>query len=254
MLDANKTALTHKITAVASAYLDMRGFKPIETEVRVADKWVADIASFVYPSMTGLRNLKIIPNKWCQDPTAEEIDYRYSYPLTAIIEVKASLLDFKKDINTKFSGQVYPAHLCYLAYPSGMIDKTEIPRGWIGLEAADDGGRVINIHRPFRLITPHSQKPGDVTDLIAAVAIRRDYRTRYAAQRAFVKAYNAQERKTQRDRNVKGVLWDLMKYLQGDLFFDGRDFDQFLKWHNINKVPQYMQPMKEFFDQARSHK
>lgn len=32
-LDKNKTCQTHRATATAAAYLDLRGFKPIETEV-----------------------------------------------------------------------------------------------------------------------------------------------------------------------------------------------------------------------------
>ena len=58
-LDLNKTPLTHRITALAAAFLDAHGFKPVETEVPVASGWVADVASFVYPTMTEAKKLRL---------------------------------------------------------------------------------------------------------------------------------------------------------------------------------------------------
>ena len=63
MLDKNKSNLTHRITAGASTYLSDRGFKPIETEVKVAKHWLSDIAGVVEPTMTEMQQMKLVPKK-----------------------------------------------------------------------------------------------------------------------------------------------------------------------------------------------
>ncbi len=46
----NKTPLTNQITNAVAAWMDNRGFKPVETEVTVAGGWVADLAGVIVPT------------------------------------------------------------------------------------------------------------------------------------------------------------------------------------------------------------
>lgn len=189
-LDRNKTNLTHKVTAVAAAYLSDRGFKPIETEVSVREGWIADLASFVYPSNTEIRKLRLFGKRKIIDEYYQNEDMflrHYGAPLTALVEVKTSLSDFRRD--KKFDGCIFPAHLCYLAYPKGLLEKP--PTGWIGLIVKEDGSRLLRIDIGGFWVRIHPQHPGDVTDLVANVAIRLLHRTRYAQYRAWLKAYRA---------------------------------------------------------------
>lgn len=196
MLDRNKTDLTHRITAVAAAYLCGIGCKPVETEVSVARGWVADVASFTYPTMTECKNARLMKflEAGLDDDKSGRHWNRYSYLInrfgsiyTCLVEVKISRGDFRKDIIAKFGGQ-FPAHLCYLAYPSGVIKDDEIPKGWVGLKCSADGGQL---NRVMGYPTPHAMHLGDVTDFVASVAIRRDHRTAYAARREFFKCLRA---------------------------------------------------------------
>lgn len=223
-LDNNKTAETHRATAVAAAYLDARGFKPIETEVTVRDGWIADLASFVYPTRTEMKKLKLMGYKNILKKVIdyEEFIYRYSTPLTAIVEVKVTIADFKKDINRKFGG-IFPAHICYLAYPYGLID--ELPAGWLGIELSKDCERILKITEPplmkkrfsydYTLI--HPQNPGDIIDLIASVAIRREHRTRYASMRDWLKTYRAEKREKEKVSDLKQFCHALKLLLTGDI-------------------------------------
>lgn len=198
-LDRNKTDLTHFVIACAIGYLANRGFHPIETEVAVASGWIADIASFCYPTPMEMKNLGIKAQRLRIESDYGEIQFEYGHLLTALVEVKTTKADFKKDLNKKFSGQKYPAHLCYLAYPKDMnIDATEIPMGWIGLEVYPSERTI----RKFRSLmfrkkgywsysSIHPQHPGEVADFIAQIAIKREYRTKYAANRAWLKMYRA---------------------------------------------------------------
>jgi len=205
-LDANKSTLTHRITALVSAHLAIMGCKPIETEVPIAKGWIADVASFTYPTNTELKQsklLKVMPlgldmdkKSWAQE---EYFRYKYAFPLTVVVEIKISLADLKKDWERKF--QQHPAHLCYIAFPNYMVQHVselfkDDPNGqhyysncfglsWGRIICSDDGERIIKIMPPR--IVP--QNPGDMIDFIAQVAIRRDHRTRYRYTRDMLKAY-----------------------------------------------------------------
>jgi hypothetical protein len=194
-LDKNKTDLTHRVTAIAAAYLASRGFKPIETEVSVHDGWIADLASFAYPTMTEKKNLKLIGGRKVVEPeyNEEKFLFRYGRIFTAIVEVKTSKGDYIKD--KKFDSRIFPASLCYLAYPKGLIEKP--PVGWFGLETDSEGNSLLRMTFDddkdwlWRSGLIHAQHPGDMIDFMATVAIRCHHRTRYAANRAWLKAYRA---------------------------------------------------------------
>ncbi len=205
-LDENKSTLTHRITALASAHLAIMGCKPIETEVAVSPGWIADVASFTYPTNTELKQsklFKVMPidynNEVISYAKEELFRYKYSFPLTIIVEIKVSIADFKKDWDRKF--QQHPAHLCYLAIPNHMTEQVDaiikdtrknnaymsdyIGYSWGRIICSNDGEKIIKILPPR--INP--QNPGDMIDFIAQVAIRRDHRTRYRYTRDMLKAY-----------------------------------------------------------------
>ena len=225
MLDANKSVLTHKITAVCAAYLDKRGFKPIETEVsvgRMQRGWIADLASFVYPSWTERKLIGL--------NTDELIS-----PVTAIVEVKITRGDFKKDVRRKFNAEVLPAHICYLAYPKGMLRDEEIPERWVGLEVKEDGSKILR--RKKKRITPAEQTSRQIIDLISAVAIRRAHRTRYRELRDYLRMYRAEEREKNTHYKTSSVIQAMVAWLDGD---PEADLKECLKYYGVYKVPKYL--------------
>jgi hypothetical protein len=217
-IDRNKTALTHRITAVAMGYLAGAGFKPIETEVPVAAGWIADIASFAYPTPTEYEKMKL--NKRFDDDRRENhyvnfenFRQRYMFPITAIVEVKVSRSDYLHDAETKFK-QPSPAHLRYLAFPKGMLEPREFPTNWTTLECTADGSKVWRVGRGYPFL--HRLHPIDVTELIAQVAIRRHHRTEYHEMRAMMKAYRAGNRKQEKDYKLSTVLQIVAAWARGD--------------------------------------
>ncbi len=229
-LDANKTAATHRATATASYYLALRGYKPIETEVGVFGGWIADLASYVYPTKTELKKIKLLNREersgkkiLSTDEALTYFERRYGRgPFTAIVEVKVTKADFKKDLDFKFSGRVFPAHFCYLAYPSKL--DVELPTGWVGLLLNDDCDRLVKMKYGYCDII-HPQPPGDIVDLIAAVGIRRHHRTVYAEQRAWLKSYRAKEN----DRKKVNDLHSAMKIIE-EVIFDNKPIDEILDY------------------------
>lgn len=198
-LDANKSPLTHKVVSLASAYLALIGCKPIETEVSVAPRWVADLASFTYPTRTELRYGKLLKNVFEDNalPSSDEDRYaklmgRVGLPLTALVEVKVTKSDFVKDIERKFCSGA--AHLNYVAYPK-LLEETVTSVSdqyfywhWGRIVTSDTGDKVLKVYPPRDLRAMH---PGDVVDFIANVAIRRDHRTSKVFFRDMLKSFRA---------------------------------------------------------------
>src|SRR4030043_963800 len=110
-LDRNKTDLTHRVTALAAAYLTTRGFHPVETEVFVERGWIADLAGYCYPVESELKKLHLIGGRSIipEIDYAEKYFFSYGSLLTAIVEVKTSRSDFTSD--WKFKTKIYPANL-----------------------------------------------------------------------------------------------------------------------------------------------
>ncbi len=216
-LDRNKTAITHRVTATAAAYLDGLGCKPVETEVSIRPGWIADLASYWYPTHTEAKRLhlnslarKIMGN---EANTYNPIERAWGDgPFTMLVEVKTSKSDFARDAG---KWKQWPAHLCFIAYPTGLLTPDDIPPGWYGMQTTKDGTGVYCIHRssgsPF---PPHAQHAGSIIDFLAAVGIRRDHRTRNVAIRNWAKAYRAKEGGNRTEDSLGSVLHEMARWMQ----------------------------------------
>lgn len=254
--DDNKTALTHRVTAVAAAYLDGLGCKPVETEVPVRPGWVADLASFWYPTATEAKKLhmnqrarEILGAKAKNWSWAKCLPRTYGDgPLTVLVEVKTSTSDFKGDPKWK---RDWPAHMCFLAVPSGIVAPGDIPEGWHGLETSKNGTCLRKVHRTFA--GPHPQHTGMVVDFVAAVGIRRDHRTRYAAMRAFAKAYRAEDQQRKMRYSAERLLDRLANWIQGQGVYAHveRSLKDVLAELGIKKVPCYCEKAVAFFESLK---
>jgi len=252
-LDQNKTALTHRVTAVAAAYLDGLGCKPVETEVPVQIGWVADVASYWYPTLTEAKKLHLPKKarKLILDESMKDHDLVFrAYgpgPFTVLVEVKAQRNDFLAD-KRKWTG-IPPAHICCLAFLRGVLEPREIPDGWYGLEVSENGKKLCKVHR-FGTVQP--QHPGMVIDFIAAVGIRRDHRTRYRAERDWVRAYNAKERKSKKRYSAACMLNGLAAWLQGKGFGSECELKDLLPEFGIEKTPPWAADAVTYFEMLKA--
>jgi len=201
----NKTELTKQITAATCFWLDERGVKPVETEVTIAQGWIADIAGVVCPTQTELQDLKLIRRKPTWKKSAEEKavwEFEASILnrlMTVIVEVKTSRGDFRGDHKWEWP---QPADLCYIAAPAGLIAEAERPQGWGLLEYSDKRDCMISkVVPPVRTTTPEQQR-----DLIHAVACRRDNQTRYEHINRLRKEYREEDKHRQSLTRVKDAM------------------------------------------------
>lgn len=203
MIDRNKTPLTHLVTQRAVFWLDRVGFKPVETEVGVAEHWVADVAGVCTPTTTELIELRLLKSSpkfpreksgrdWQLPPTPEHEARvaawqvkqaaweaaRDALPklLTASVEVKTSVNDFKRDDKWE---RPWPTNLCYLAMPTGLIPQDRWPKGWGIILTSADGQRLLRVF-PGELRESPTERQRDV---VLALAVRRDHATRYQRMR-----------------------------------------------------------------------
>jgi len=203
-LDANKSPLTHKITALASKYMECLGCKPIETEVPIGEKWVADLASYTYATMFELKHSKIFKSPLFSAlniPVDRDLDYArrdWMYqtlqgPITVAVEVKISQNDFVRDNKNKFK-RVPLANLNFIAYPKRMDDYVERRmmdeqfKCWGRLVCSDRGYRMMRVIPP-RMFTVTTLE--NKIALVSQVGIRRHHRTAYAYYRMMDKSRKA---------------------------------------------------------------
>lgn len=216
MSEIDSKTLTTRITAGAKAWMLGCGFKPVIEEVPVSNGWVADLAAIIQPTSTELkRNLKllnIIEANYNDDK--EFIFYnKYAIPMTAIIEVKVTKADFKKDIPRKYDMYDYnpPSHLGYLAFPKGMIDEKDIPYYWGHLIFGANGNRLLK-HRPPLKINP--QNPGDTIDVITAIAERTHNKWYFREFKEMLKNYNKKQSQSNyrfKASNAINVIRNILK-------------------------------------------
>jgi hypothetical protein len=255
-MDANKTALTHRATATTVAFLDGLGCKPVETEVPVRPGWVADVASFWYPTRTELKKLQLNSKtaKLILDPTLGDNDPATmafalygAGPLTLLAEVKTSRQDFLADAKWKQSDP--PASICLLAYINGIVRDEEIPTGWIGLELSANGTTIRKIHRSRHVFPQH---PGRVLDFVAQVAIRRDHRSRYSAMREWEKAYRAKDRETKKTYSCARLLDGLACWLQNKGWKKDEPLVNLLGTLGIKNTPHYLTGSLAYFEALKA--
>ena len=250
MNDLNKTPLTHRITAVAVAALNAMGCKPVETEVPISPGWIADVASYWYPTRTEAKRFhldKITMPTRLIDSDSDELEMRLRCwgpgPLTVAVEVKATRSDFSQD--PKWS-RPPPANICILVFPSGVVD--EMPKGWFGVETNKQGDKAKKWHRTGEV---HPQYQAVALDFVAQVGIRRDHRTRYRVMRDWSQAYRIKDAETRTYYSASRLLELLAAWLQReDPYADGSLRDN-LASLGIVKPPSYLKVPIEYFETLR---
>lgn len=251
-LDRNKTALTHRVTAVATAYLDGLGCKPVETEVPVAPGWVADVASYWYPTKTECKKLQLdrrvqglLLDEGCSGEGLAVRLFGHG-PWTVLVEVKTSRADFAGD--AKFA-RAKPANLCFLAYPHGVLTKEDLPEGWEGLECSSDGSKLLRVIRSWQ--PPAAVHIGQTLDFVAQVGIRRDHRTRHRAAADWLRSYRAEDREKQVAYRADRLLRGLAEWIQGTGYQADRPLSEVLPSLGIKTVPHYLAATVEFFERLK---
>lgn len=168
MSDANKTELTKRVTAAAAYWLGERGFRPVESECTIAERWCADVASFAHLTRTEAKSLRL---------RFDEIELVCG-PITIAVEVKTAVQDFRRD--DKFE-RPNPTHLMYLAVPRNLISLDQINGRWGVLEYDDRTGKIKCIRHAQIQPSPIEQ----VLRVVVEISNRRDNFTRYERFREF---------------------------------------------------------------------
>jgi len=249
MLDRNKTQLTHDVTNATSAWMDEKGFKPVETEVTVAPGWCADLAGVLEPTETELIGLKFLKRQpswddkrrgagWTKERYLEQqsIKRRLSRIMTCLVEVKTSRSDFCGD--RKWTLAV-PTDLAYVVFPKGMVRQDEWPAGWGILEYSTVGIRCV------RTPTPQFMPADQQRDVIMSIAVRRDHHTRYARWREIQKLRRAEEaaaRPIERVSDVVRALFDVIRGYRPTL-------EETLRYHRLaDNLPRHvMERLRELY-------
>lgn len=231
MSDRNKTDLTKEVTSAAIAYLDERGFKPIETEVQVETGWVADIASVIDPTNTEMIALKLARRcpAWTDPARVEwsEAMERSRTLMTALVEVKTSRGDFCGD--PKWARPA-PANLAYLATPDGLIADEELPAGWGHLSLNTSG--VMSLKRVPSI---HSVTVAQQLSVVLQVAIRRDHDTRYERLRGLMR----RQRESRNEQLSITRVLNAMMAMEAIVRGKHGSIETALSYHGIKRVPEY---------------
>lgn len=249
--DRNKTDLTHRVTSSVMRYLDEQGFKPVETEVPVADRWIADIAGVIVPTRTEAQQMKLVRRQPRYDyrkykdaiylaaykresEAWESLYHVLPNPMTALVEVKTSRADFSKD---KKWVRVAPVNLCYLAVPQNLIRPDEYPRGWSVLTVNEDGAvRAVQRGKIFDVSVEQQMQT------VLSIAVRRDHHTRYARLREDSKAQrleqNERENLLRLNKAIRLIVW----IRKGGLDEDDT-LERLLSMGGVKRLPEHT--MKE---------
>jgi hypothetical protein len=241
MSDRNKTELTQNITRQVALWLNGKGFKPVETEVGVAKAWVADVAGVCCPTQTELIGLRLIGRspRWRSggDQTLQQaaLDaWRATMaaipsPLTAAVEVKTSIGDFRGD--RKWTAAEWPTNLCYVAMPANMIPREQWPDGWGVILFSKNGTTIRNVFPPRW----RSMAAEQSLKVVLALAVRRDHATRYARVREFQK----QVRITDGERKTVSRVADVVRLVRSVM--NGKPVQEALRYHGIRaSLPEHV--------------
>ena len=249
MKDRNKTQLTYDVTKACTDWLDNHGFKPWETEVYVADRWIADIAAAIVPTQTELQNLKLLSRKPNREARRHGSDWnREQYVswnkqywelgrlMTCVVEVKTSVSDFVHD---KKWARSIPSDLAYVAFPAGMVVKSLWPDGW-GVLVYHTVSHTVSCVR-----APVVRSVGDDVQahMLFRIGVRKDHTVRYADEKE----------RAQRNRIDKSVCvsrtrvadalrlcLDVVKGEPVDHFGRPNSVESRLEYYGIRKIPQHL--------------
>lgn len=260
--DRNKTQLTRELTAAVITWLDAHGFKPIETECPVADAWIADVATMIEPTRGEATALKLLPRKpRYGGEDYQEWDRQYMdlpAPITALVEVKASVPDLKRDRKwlsvpaAALSFLAVPAELATLAIETapaawGIIQLSS-PQAVLPInEATGELEPRLRVVRWPRLVTV---SPDQRLRLIYNVALRRDHRSRYGALREAQK----QARATDNQERVTPARWSsvvsaVLSIMKGGQAYGGtqiyRSVDDVLRANRVSGLPGWQKERLE---------
>jgi hypothetical protein len=249
MKDRNKTQLTHDVTKACTDWLDNHGFKPWETEVCVADRWIADIAAAIIPTQTELQNLKLLPRKPNWDARRHGSDWNreqyvswnkwhreLSRLMTCVVEVKTSISDFVHD---KKWARSIPSDLAYVVLPAGMVAKSLWPDGW-GVLVYHAASRIV-----LCLRAPVVRSVGaDVqASVLFQIGVRKDHTVRYAGykERAQQDRIEDNERVSRtRVADALRLCLDVVKGEPVDRFGRPNSVESRLEAYRIRKIPQHL--------------
>jgi hypothetical protein len=248
MEDRNKTYLTHKITKATGLWLHEMGFKPVETEVFLQNKWIADLAGAIEPTRTELINLKLMkrsPNYSSTKMSEESFRAMYAewystfnaFPkiMTVLVEVKTARNDFIKD--SKWN-RVSPTNLQYLAIPKGIIAESEYPKDWGIILFSEDGEEIEKVITPTLHFMIKSEQQ---IRTLYQIGIRRDHRTRYAIDREMKKSVRIEEIETKSITRIQTAIHFVLHIVSG------KTIDEAKLWAGIRiNIPKYL--MEELED------
>ncbi|HEX8177885.1 MAG TPA: hypothetical protein VF543_22540 [Pyrinomonadaceae bacterium] len=238
LLDRNKTERTHDITRAVISWLRERGFKPIETEVLLRQGWQADVAGVCVPTETEAIRLKLVERKpkfsWpaghyqlhqSEEERARNIALYQEWeqsiyqpwkatmdalptPLTALCEVKQSRADYFRD--KKFTEELPPANLCFLALPHALLKPSELPPRWFILESV---GRDVRLTRKGEMFPVQIEQQ---LLSVLALAMRRDNSERYATAREEQMAQRAESAKRETVARYADVTRAILRVVRGE--------------------------------------
>lgn len=240
--DRNKSLLTHEVTETSWRWLDTHGFKPVEEEVQVANRWIADLAGVIDPTQTELIEMKMIPrppryqygkknDDYVEKREAWDSLFRSVFRrMTCLVEVKTSRSDFTGDKKWKLAP---PADLAYLAVPPGILKETEWPVGWGILELR--GSCMVQ----KRLPVPRVASIEEHLNVIYQIGLRRDHRTRYAEHRQQQKEWRVQNGEIQTNHRIGKIINAIDDILRGHTRYSTEpiaNVEQALEWYGIKNV------------------
>jgi len=204
--DANKSELTLRITEAAAVWLDNIGAKPVETEVPIDRGWVADLAGAWCPTRTEAQMQGLIPRSvrfsgenWDRhEQRREEREKAFDAlpaPITIAHEVKVSRGDFRGD---KKWDRPWPANMCVLSIPDGMLKPEEYPAGWWILLHSTKAGTLRKVERRGEI---RAVADSDRMWFIHQVGLRCDHRVRNQRWRDLQKSHrNTENENVNRER------------------------------------------------------
>jgi hypothetical protein len=244
MADRNKTELTLRVTEAAALWLSGLGCKCVESEVPVAEKWVADLASIWSPTRTEAERHKLIQRapSWRRNcdrdvfrAQCEERQAAFTAlpgRMTVVVEVKTSVGDFRGDDKWL---RPSPADIRILAMPSKMIPKQQWPKDWWVILHHDKGGHVAIAQRAPLASVDDSQR----LRVAASIAERRHNRTAYAYWRDMRASHTNDENNRVNRIRIEKAIELVAKLVAGEIdTLEG----QYVGQGQSVRVPFWLQP------------